>query len=83
MPQPTGGVHPGKSGIRSAAPEETAAYILDLCRSMAEMAKSQKFELLTYLLNMAALEAAEIQVRFGTSAIPRPGGRPSAQGGAS
>lgn len=73
---------PRKPALQTATPAETASFVLDMCRSMADMAHAKEFEFLAYLLNMAALEAAEIQIRLGT-AIPPPPGRPSAQGGAS
>jgi hypothetical protein len=47
----------------SANRADTAAYILDMTKTMAAMATGQNLEMLAYLLNMAALEAAEAQIR--------------------
>jgi hypothetical protein len=36
---------------------DTADYIADLCRDLARMARSERFDTLAYLLDMACLEA--------------------------
>jgi hypothetical protein len=44
------------------AVEETARYIADMIGSLAHIARQAKFDLLTYLLDMARVEA-EMQAR--------------------
>jgi hypothetical protein len=60
------------AGPPPARQTETAAYILDMARAMAAMATSQDLEMLAYLLNMAALEAAEAQMRAPPVRAPEP-----------
>jgi hypothetical protein len=60
---------------------ETAAYIVDMTKTMAALATSQDLVMLAYLLNMAALEAAEAQMRAPPVTTPEPA-PPSGRGGA-
>ncbi len=51
-----------ESGAVEGSAEETARYIADMVGSLAAMAGEARFDLLTYLLNMARVEA-ELQAR--------------------
>lgn len=50
----------------SYGPEDAdaIAYIHDLVRPLADLAASRRFEMLAYLLGMAALEAGEARARI-------------------
>jgi len=64
----------------NATPAETAGYVLDMCRIMAAMARRQDLTFLAHLLEMAALEAAQVRTRL-TAVSTLPVSRPTARDG--
>lgn len=50
---------------------DAADYIADLCRDLARMARSERFDTLAYLLDMACLEAESVGQQY------RPNGPPT------
>lgn len=61
-------------------PAETAAYVLDMCRIMGAMSRQQDLFFLAHLLDMAALEAAQVRTRLAPVSTLPPS-RPSARDG--
>jgi len=56
----------GQGHDENAAPSsyESVTYILALLKPLVEQAQAQEFQLLTYLLEMAVLEASELEFKL-------------------
>jgi hypothetical protein len=61
---------PGADTVPQQQPAETDAYIAELAATLATLARAQQFEALTYLLDLARLEAESLAQRTGAPPSP-------------
>ncbi len=53
------------NAVRTAEPEDTRRYIARMCQEMSEMARGIDMPMLSYLLEMARMEAEPEEKRNG------------------
>jgi hypothetical protein len=65
------GGEPPSANTAAATPEQAAAFIAELSRSLGELARAHRFAALAYLFELAALEAQRLGGAPSAAAPPR------------